>query len=188
VFARGIIIFINLFFLVLGACTKDRLYTPNPPVLSEDTLRPDSGAIFLNEIMASAGGSYPDPADGASDDWFEIYNSGSFPLNLSGWALSDDPADPLKSVLPDNAAELTIPAGGYMVFWADDTPAQGVRHVAFKLSSTNGDKLLLYKPSGNLIDSVSFGPQSQDVSFGRSPDGTNAWRILSNPSPGSKNQ
>jgi hypothetical protein len=91
-------------------------------------------------------------------------------------------------VLPDNAAELTIPAGGYMVFWADDTPAQGARHVAFKLSSTNGDKLLFYKPSGNLIDSVSFGPQTQDVSFGRSPDGTNAWRILSNPSPGSKNQ
>lgn len=175
-------------FFFLASCTKDRIYVP--PEISNPTSTPskDSAILSLNEIMASSAGSFPDPVDGASDDWFEIYNHGKASLNLSGWAFSDDPANPLMCVLPENAAELTIPPGGYMVFWADDTPNQGARHLAFKLSSTNGDKVFMSNASGVLIDSVSFGPQNQEVSYGRLPDGVGTWRPLNQPSPGSKNQ
>lgn len=170
------------------SCTKDRLFSPPVVMVPNDSMVQDSGGLFLNEIMASSGGSYPDPIDGASDDWFEIYNSGKSPVNLSGWALSDDPSNLQMCILPDNAGELTIAAGGYMVFWADDTPTQGSRHLAFKLSSTNGDKLYMSNPKGDLVDSVSFGPQTQEVSLGRVPDATGFWKILMSPSPGSKNQ
>jgi hypothetical protein len=176
-------------FCLLSSCLKDRLYSPKPPENTVPEPAPvDSGKIFINEIMASSGGGFPDPADGASDDWFEIYNSGSSPIDLSGWAFSDDASDLNKSVLPDNNTELTVPAKGYLVFWADDTPDQGARHLSFKLSSTNGDKLFLTKSNGTIADSLSFGPQTQEVSYGRMPDGGNNWQTFSQATPGRKNQ
>jgi hypothetical protein len=182
------LIFLFTLLVVVSSCTKDRIFYPEISEMVNDTVLGDSGGVFLNEILAASSGSFPDPADGSSDDWFEICNTSNLPVDLSGFAFSDDFNDPQKAVLPDNPDELTIPAGGFLIFWADDTPSQGVRHLGFKLSSTNGDLLIMSNPSGELMDSVAFGPQTQEVSLGRSPDGRGAWKLFTSPSPGRKNQ
>ncbi len=74
---------------------------------------------------------------------------------------------------------VVIEAGGYLLFWADNDEEQGALHTNFKLSA-DGEYIGLYdSDSTTLIDGLSFGPQSGDVSYGRSPDGNDNWVFFS---------
>ena len=74
---------------------------------------------------------------------------------------------------------VVIEAGGYLLFWADNDEEQGALHTNFKLSA-DGEYIGLYDTDGTtLIDGLSFGPQSGDVSYGRSPDGNDNWVFFS---------
>jgi len=57
--------------------------------------------------------------------------------------MPDDTGDPIQWQIPaTNAALTTIPAGGYLIFWADDEIAQGANHLNFKLSG-GGESVVL---------------------------------------------
>ena len=76
------------------------------------------------------------------------------------------------------------------MLWADGQPEQGVRHLGFKLDKA-GEAIGLSQDLDTgfvLIDSLSFGGQSPDVSFGRYPDGAAIWSLFSHSTPGSSNQ
>jgi hypothetical protein len=144
-------------------------------------------ALRLNEWMAS-NDSYLDPADNDADDWLEIYNPTGAPVVLTNWRLSDNPALPAKFVIPSG---YSIPAGGRILVWADNEPAQNTvantqLHAGFKLSASGG-AIVLSAPDGTLVDSVSFGPQTTDLTEGRYPDGTAGTRALTLPTPGTGN-
>jgi len=54
---------------------------------------PNNGApvpVVINEFLASNTNSLIDPATGRYDDWIELYNFGSVPIDLSGFYLTDD--------------------------------------------------------------------------------------------------
>ncbi|MCX8107284.1 MAG: lamin tail domain-containing protein, partial [Verrucomicrobiae bacterium] len=123
------------------------------------------------------------PSPSAGDDWFELYNADSLPVALGGLSLTDDPAQPAKSVIP--ALSFVLPYG-FQLFWADQKPYLGANHVNFKLSA-GGETIALYSGS-TLLDRVDYGQQQTDVSMGRLPDG--ASRIVSftrTASPGASN-
>ena len=129
--------------------------------------------LVINEWMAFNEGALADPADGEFDDWIELYNPGGAAADLSGWFLSDDPAEPFKYPIP---AGFNVPAGGFLLVWSDDEIAQNDPatrpdlHAAFKLDA-GGESILLSAPDGTLIDRVDFGPQSPDKTMGRSGNG-----------------
>ena len=50
-----------------------------------------------------------------------------------------------------------------------------------------GETLGLLDPTGCVVDAVQLPAQTQDHSFGRSPDGAGAWRYLLTPTPISPN-
>ncbi|MDG2125053.1 MAG: lamin tail domain-containing protein [Verrucomicrobiales bacterium] len=142
--------------------------------------------IVLNEWMASNQSTLADPADGNFDDWIELANPTTSPADLSGWFLSDDPADPFKFRIPTG---FTIPASGFLLVWADDdlgqnNPAQRPDlHAAIRLDAA-GESILLTAPDGTLIDRVDFAQQSPDKSMGRIDGQTVA---LATPSPNTAN-
>ncbi len=75
----------------------------------------------------------------------------------------------------------------HALFWADGQPKQGPYHTNFKLS-TDGEEIGLFDRDGQkLIDAIVFGPQEEDISFGRSIDGGGQWQFMGNPSPGNFN-
>jgi len=85
----------------------------------------------------------------------------------------------------------TIPARGYLLVWADGTPSQNSPnqpdlHANFSLAK-GGEAIALFAPDGTLIDAVTFGLQSADVSQGRFPDGNTAIFFMTNPTPRSAN-
>jgi len=123
---------------------------------------------------------------GAYPDWFELYNPGPGTAFLGGMYLSDDLANTTKFQIP---AGLTIPAGEFLVFWADEDGSQGPTHTNFKLSKS-GESVSLYDTAadGNgLIDRIVFGAQQSDVTYGRGRDGGSTWVFLPAPSPGASN-
>ncbi len=135
--------------------------------------------------MADNDGVVKDPDEpGAFDDWIELHNTGSTAVDLSGMYLSDDAEEPTKWQFPDGS---TIDAGGYLIIWADDDTDQGDNHASFKLSA-DGESVLLYDTDAvTLIDSVDFGEQATDVSYGRSPDDSSMFAVLATATPGAAN-
>jgi spore coat protein CotH len=144
-----------------------------------------TGQLLINELMADNKTAYEDPDEsGAFEDWFEILNPGTEDVDMSGMYITDNPQNPTKWKVPSG---ITIPAGGFLVFLADNETAQGSRHASWALSA-NGESISIYATDGStLIDTITFGPQTTDLSYGRSPDGGATWTLLNSPTPGSAN-
>jgi len=92
----------------------------------------------------------------------------------------------LDQTLPSMAPAVLAP-GGHTLIWADDDTEQGPFHAGFKLSRSGEDIGLFESDGQTLIDSLSFGPQQEDISYGRSVDGGDIWQFFENPSPGTAN-
>jgi len=142
--------------------------------------------VVINEFMASNTGTLADP-QGEFDDWIELRNVTDSAVSLTGRYLSDEPNNPRKWQFP---AGTTIPANGYLLVWADEDTAETVGlHASFKLSASN-DEIYLTDTDANLnqvLDSVTFGSQSTDISYGRSATNADVWSTMS-PSPGAENK
>ncbi|MCK5738647.1 CotH kinase family protein, partial [bacterium] len=136
--------------------------------------------IYINEFLASNNVTIQDNA-GEYDDWIELYNAGESPVNLSGYFLTDDLSEPNQWAFPD----VSIEAKSFLLIWADKDDEQGPLHAKLKLSS-DGEAIGLFDGS-NYVDSLSFGPQTTDISMGRFPDADPLWYYFSNPSPAETN-
>ncbi|MBL7186528.1 MAG: lamin tail domain-containing protein [Phycisphaerae bacterium] len=143
--------------------------------------------LTINEFMASNSNSVEDP-QGDYDDWIEIHNFGADAIDVGGMYLTDDMSVPTKWRIPGNDPVSTIiPAGGYLVIWADNDIADAGLHANFKLDA-DGDEIGLIDGLGSTpIDSVVFAKQSSNISFGRFPDSGESQRFFPAPTPGTQN-
>ncbi len=143
-------------------------------------------SLVINEFMARNDGAVQDPA-GDYDDWIEIYNSSPEAVDIVGMYLTDRLSNPAKWRVPDDASALTtIPAQGHLIVWADAATGEAGLHAGFKLDD-QGEAIGLYDATGTLIDSITYGPQLPDRSYGRFPDGGEAWQTFNLPTPGQAN-
>lgn len=131
------------------------------------------GDVVINEFLASNQNDATDE-QGQHDDWIELYNLTDDALSLSGLYLSDDTLNLTKYSFP---ASTFIPANGHIVIWADqDSSSTSELHCNFKLGST-GDRIIFSNNLGEILDSISFGIQTTDVSIGRCPDGIGEFTV-----------
>ena len=140
--------------------------------------------IFINEFMASNNSVHADEY-GDFDDWIELYNSTDKPLNVAGLYLTDNFTDPFKYRIPLHDLQSTaIPAGGFLLLWADGETEEGLLHLGFRLSQAGEEIGLVqrYEGSASFIDSLSFTTQVTNISYGRYPDGY-VLHPLSEPTP-----
>ncbi|MHC4326008.1 MAG: lamin tail domain-containing protein, partial [Planctomycetota bacterium] len=116
------------------------------------------------------------------DDFIELYNPQAAPVDLTGLYLTDNPVTqpgkyplgPLSFIAPED----------FTVLRADDRDRPG--HVDFRLSADN-EMIGLFDAGLNRIDKVIYGPQTTDVSYGRTPDGSKDFEFLDLPTPGFSN-
>ena len=137
-------------------------------------MQPSFEGLFINEIMASNQATIED-SEGEFDDWIELYNDGDVPLNVGGLFLSDKVENPsmfrITTAYPDST---TILPKGHLLIWADDSTEQGILHTNFKLDGSGEAVIVCSASAEAILDSLSFGLQSQDISLGRSSDGAMA--------------
>lgn len=137
--------------------------------------------VVINEVCSSNKKSLKD-SQGDSPDWIELYNTTKSNISLKGACLSDDPENPAKWVFPD----VTIGAGKYLIIFASDKQStKSELHTGFKLSGGK-DSVILSSEDGTVVDSVLLPDTKEDETYGRSPDGTGDFAILS-PTPKASN-
>ncbi|MBN2609853.1 MAG: CotH kinase family protein, partial [Candidatus Fermentibacteraceae bacterium] len=187
----------------------------DPSMDDPDGTRSDIGALFfpqyfdelfINEIQSVNDTTIAD-SYGEYDDWLELYNGSDYDCDLSWVFISDDPAQLDIYQFPSGTV---IPAGGFLVVWADGHTWQEGLHLPFALSS-GGDSIYVSRQPAeqmsarsisepfysrhrstdqralNLIDSRRFGAIPPDVSFGRYGDGGEDWGLLEFCTPGWSN-
>lgn len=137
--------------------------------------------VVINEIMASNKNTAKDQND-EYDDWVELYNNSNTEIDLSGWLLSDDATKLDKYALPSGTK---IAANGYLIVWVDENGKQSGLHANFKFSA-DGEACYLSKPSGEVVQEVTFGAQQTDKGFARIPNGTGNF-VIQNPTFGANN-
>lgn len=147
----------------------------------------DYSGIKINEFMASNSFVVQDET-GDYDDWIELYNNSSAEINISNLFLTDDFSNPEKHLLNFSASKILIP-GEFFLLWADGEIEEGENHLNFKLDA-GGEQIgisIRIDSAYYFIDSISFGQQLTDVSFGRSEDGADSWSYFNNPTPRTAN-
>ncbi len=141
-------------------------------------------ALVINEFMASnnsASGIHD--AQGDYDDWFEIYNFGDIDINIGGMYLTDDFEEPTKWQVPRGyPSQTTVPADGFILFWADDETDEGPLHTSFKLSA-DGEEVGLFLDADTMVDGIIFGEQVPNISYGRYPDADDNLQFFAVPTP-----
>ena len=147
---------------------------------------PNSPKVMISELMASNTKTYQSPS-GKFSDWIELHNPTEAAIDLTGCYVTDTDRAPRKWPIPKGTM---IPAGGYVILWADeDGKAKSGLHLNFKLSAKGEDVYLIDSDDrGNaVLDHVRFEKQTDDVSFGRHPERTSEWTPLFS-TPGAKNR
>lgn len=126
---------------------------------------PVAGAVVINEVLAHSDPPY--------EDAIELYNPSNDTVDIGGWFLSDDAANPRKYRIPAGAS---VPAHGYTVFYEYQfNPTPGTPP-SFGLGAW-GDEIHLSaaNPDGSLTGynvSLEFGPSDGNVSLGLVPTST----------------
>lgn len=136
--------------------------------------------LYINEFMASNASTISDPDFGADADWIELYNDGNSSVNLSGYFLTDNLENPVKWMI----GNVTIPAKGFAVFWADGNNTGN--HTNFKLDAQI-EQIGLFGPDIGVVDSISYVNQQPDVSQGRNMNDLSLWGHFPKATPNAAN-
>ena len=150
---------------------------------------PPSGTIVVSEVSPWGSGNAPYAAD-----WFELTNTGSTDVNLTGWTMDDNSNSPANAVALTGVT--TLPAGKSAIFM-EDTGADGsapdpsldaTARAAFAQAwfslnalpsgflfgfyggkgvglSTGGDAVNIFDASGDRVTGVAFGASPSSAPF-----------------------
>ncbi|MGN1195417.1 MAG: CotH kinase family protein [Acutalibacteraceae bacterium] len=137
--------------------------------------------IYISEVMADNISVFADE-NGDMCDWIELHNPTEEKIDLEGYILTDG-SD--KFTFPS----FIIEADEYLVVFADamektDSASRAV-HVPFSLSSSSGERVLLYNSKGRLVNAISLSDLGKDQSIGI--DENNKIKVFSSPTPGKPN-
>ena len=151
--------------LTLDSSLKIEAYyeaIPDDSILAHQDIDPYA-PIRINEI--SAGNTMYANEYFKKNDWIELYNTTSVPIDVAGLYISDNPQKPQKYQIPAGVEGVNtiIPAHGFLIVWADklDPRASLVEsqlsivnyqlsitniselHVPFKLSNSDNQQVLI---------------------------------------------
>ncbi|WP_084038918.1 lamin tail domain-containing protein [Demequina sp. NBRC 110053] len=158
------------------------------PALADGPATPEA-SLVVNEVTSQDTGHF----DG--EDWIELTNIGSEPLDLSGVVVTDDKDEDAYTI----PASTALAPGGFLVLAGDKaTGPEGV--LGFGLGK--GDEVRLYSAGTAVVDGVvddaaepfAVGAWPDDThtndggaSWGRLPDGTGDFGYTGEATPGAAN-
>jgi hypothetical protein len=142
--------------------------------------------LVINEILANNTKIVLDANKKpvTEDDWIEIYNASDKAVDMGGMYLTDDLKVPTKWQIPVGSL---VTGRGYRLIWAGNHTSAGGQHASFSLQSDGEEIGLFDKDGSTVIDTVSFGRQDPNTSYGRYPDGASEWRLFGTPTGGTRN-
>jgi hypothetical protein len=155
-----------LFSGIFLSCSREEPFVAPPPP-------PEVINVKINEIYSRG--------TVGNEDWIEIYNPATTVMDLSGYKIYDSGGQSGSKPKKEIPTGTAIPAGGFFVIVVDDTTTSG-----FGLAS-GGEKVWLEDAANAIIDSITFPALGVDTTYGRSPNGSSSWSLLTPPSKGVSN-
>ena len=179
---QSITLFSIIIFLIsiISVCINlEKNYVTDIELVDKDK------SLVINEVLADNNGGLSDE-DGEYTDWIEIYNYGEEEINLKGYGITTDLEEPFYWTFPD----INISPKSFIIVRASGKDRKDnlkFLHTNFKINK-KGENIYLTHISGEIIDSLEVPESDENISFGRKPDGTNNYAILSKTTPGSSNK
>ena len=134
-----------------------------------ETFRPSPlRSVLINEILAHS-------ENPTVPQFVELYNHSNLTNDLSGCILTDDAATNKFFVPPGTL----IAPGGFVAF--------NRNQLGFSLNGSGGTLYFIKPDRTRILDAVQFEPQTDGISFGRSPDGAADFYPLAANTPGTGN-
>jgi len=136
------------------------------------------GAIVVSEVAPWSSSNSPLAAD-----WFEVTNTGSSTIDLTGWKMDDNShsitsavaLNGVTSIAPGEAvifietADLPTAAAAFRTLWLGANAQRAPQIGAYEGSgvglSSNGDEVTLFDGAGNLVTGVGFGASPASAPF-----------------------
>ncbi len=143
--------------------------------------------LRINEVLVVNDSNFVD-GFGQHSPWLEIFNTAFNSVDIGGLYLTNDLNNPTKYRIPKGQACTLIPERGYLVFFGDNNPTNGVLHLNFDLRESS--VVALFNSNGKtLIDSVHLPSQHKsDISWGRDLDGAGSWGWFDKTTPSASNE
>lgn len=120
------------------------------------------GNLYISEILASNKSSYQS-SDKEFYDYLEIYNNSGHDINLEGYSLTDNLAEPRKWQFPN----ITIASHEYILIFAsgnDKCENKDFCQTNFKLAK-DGEMITFIDRDGNIISRVPYPKLNSDISY-----------------------
>jgi len=142
---------------------------------------PSWAQLVLNEACAKNNSVLFDES-GDTPDWIELFNGGTSTIDLNGYFLSDDPAEPTKWSFPS----LLLEPDSFLIVFGSGRDTVGTElHSSFKLSRS-GETIVLTNPNGFEVSRSVMPYLEADHSYGAWPDGENTF-YFGEPTPRESN-
>ena len=136
--------------------------------------------LVINEVCSKNLTTITD-AFGDSPDWVKLRNTGTSPIQLGDFFLSDDEALPDAWALPN---VVLAPDEQFLLFHGEAN-VDGL-HFPFKIDQL-GEQLLLSDAAGMTVDVMDVPTLRADHSYGRPLDGGTPLFVFAQPTPGNLN-
>lgn len=151
---------------------------------NDDRSIKNTGKVLINEI------AWAGTEASANDEWFELYNTENYDINLHGWTIKSSDGLPSITINDDNEF-LAIKAGGYILFErTDDTTISTVKadYIYTGALDNSGELLILSNADGKVVDLAGkfgekwfAGDSNQKISMERigltgSGDSPSSWK------------
>ena len=160
--------------------SKQSLLACFSPLSTEEKVSQGIKPVRINEISAANGIYVNDYFK--RNDWVELYNTTSEPIDVEGMFLSDNETDSKKYQITKGKtnAETIIPSHGHLVIWCDKLEPDTQLHANFKLDA-DGGIVMLTAADESWSDLVSYGLMQEDQTVGRYPDGDSDIFVMNIP-------
>ena len=141
--------------------------------------------IIISEVVACNDSVIYDNA-GSYHDYIELYNPQAYPVDISGWHLSDSKQDLYKFTFPENTI---IMPDSYWLVWAAENPQLSFRkdeHLYTGFAIKNGETIYFSTNKNNIADYVKIPAYMKcDKSYAR-VDNMHKWAV-NKPTPEKEN-
>ena len=128
------------------------------------------GQVIINEFCIANYSDYNIPSGGNNfEDWVEFYNPSATAVDISGYWLSDNAANPQKWAFP---AGTTVPANGYRLVLLTGRGSYqpnflGGLNANFKVNQTAGEEIVFSNSGGAVLESYDFDSMTPNQSNDR---------------------
>lgn len=122
------------------------------------------------------------------NDWIELYNTTSEPIDVAGMYLTDNSKKLTKYQIPANDEVNTIiDPFSHLIIWADKLTPLSQLHASFKLDADKNGEVILTASDESWSDILYYDIHLGTESVGLYPDGSNEVYLMTTPTIGKAN-